>query len=213
MVCPNCGSANIQCAQNDEGFFRRFKNKRENEPEAYFCMDCSYRWSADPMDEYGGPDAAPYDPTYPEAPYSDATAAPRKAAGGSLWSRPSHSGFNGPEDVRPAEPIEPQAFEPIEPQAFEPIEPQAFEPIEPQAFEPGEPQAFEPAEPQAFEPAEEGWICPNCSGKNKPTYRFCCLCGEPRAIVEPPARRAFCTECGTELVPEAVFCPNCGTKR
>lgn len=189
MVCPNCGSANIQCAQNDEGFFRRFKNKRENEPEAYFCMDCSYRWSADPMDEYGGPDAAPYDPTYPEAPYSDATAAPRKAAGGSLWSRPSHSGFNGPEDVRPAEPIEPQAFEPIEP------------------------QAFEPAEPQAFEPAEEGWICPNCSGKNKPTYRFCCLCGEPRAIVEPPARRAFCTECGTELVPEAVFCPNCGTKR
>ncbi|MBQ6331419.1 MAG: zinc ribbon domain-containing protein [Clostridia bacterium] len=34
-----------------------------------------------------------------------------------------------------------------------------------------------------------------------------------RAAEKPPAKRVFCAECGSEIGPDAAFCPNCGAKQ
>ena len=84
--------------------------------------------------------------------------------------------------------------------------------------------------------AEEGTRCPNCGAALAPEAVFCLDCGqlieeeelaaevpEPKAQGPPPAGEEEtpspppetevadrCPNCGTALVPEAVFCPECG---
>ena len=60
-----------------------------------------------------------------------------------------------------------------------------------------------------------GWKCPNC-GMSMKTGSFCISCGakrppEPPKPPKPPKpRKPRCTNCGSELLPGAAFCPYCG---
>jgi predicted amidophosphoribosyltransferase len=63
-------------------------------------------------------------------------------------------------------------------------------------------------------PAAAGVICSSCHTSVAPG-KFCSHCGETMQKATPPneGHAAFCTECGTALVPDAKFCGQCGSKR
>ena len=204
MVCPNCGSANVQPAHQKEGIFRKRRKENNNGPTEFYCPDCGYVWNVAPFSESdrsrstssGPSDAAAPIKHYGEEPARTASVspeAPRSAAPrGSLWNRPPVSGFNPPENDRPIKPV---------------------------------------AEPQEPAPVEEGWVCLFCSGKNKPAYQFCCHCGQPKAAVEEPEPEPVvepepepveeplpepvekgwvCLFCGGKNKPAYRFCCQCG---
>ncbi len=58
--------------------------------------------------------------------------------------------------------------------------------------------------PPAFQP---GILCRQCSTQTVRGARFCHMCG---AALEISAK---CAGCGSVLAPEALFCPQCGSRR
>ncbi|MDD5758669.1 MAG: SPFH domain-containing protein [Desulfobulbaceae bacterium] len=52
--------------------------------------------------------------------------------------------------------------------------------------------------------------CPSCRKNLPPNAKFCPKCGQSTAAVPPPPN--FCRGCGTENLPESIFCNHCGEK-
>lgn len=50
-------------------------------------------------------------------------------------------------------------------------------------------------------------LCPNCKQQNEVGCEFCVNCG---SRLPPPQLERFCSECGSERLADAVFCPQCG---
>lgn len=53
-------------------------------------------------------------------------------------------------------------------------------------------------------------FCPSCGAGFNGAPRFCPACGK---IIPPKNVQRACFACHTPLSPDAIFCPNCGTKQ